>query len=296
VRIENHIADELLRNVKKGKELQKFMDVVSGVEKYRLDNHKRQGYIRRSFAKELIAEQFLLELDEIISVFWQGVFEHLDNAKYHGEIVEIKSSGVENKLRPTNKNPINYLRYHGRMAVRNYISSLYRKNLEQGCMKCGRFTGVRNNKKCLHCGHEMVTTYKFTELDSEHDNLLINNTHKEVENKEIIIKIYDLLNKFAEHELKPGTRAYQILKILIDPAESIEMCNKCDACDAKIFDIETCTNYNANIGKWLGVNKTMIASKVRRIRNALPKWLKKYRADEANYMLNILPERYRMLR
>ncbi|KKM81528.1 hypothetical protein LCGC14_1328940 [marine sediment metagenome] len=295
MRIENDVANELLKDVKKGKRLQEFMDVVSGVDSYRLDSSKRQGYIRNSFAKELISEQFLIELEEIVSVFWQGVFEHLDKAKLYGEVVQIKTPGSNLELRPTNNNPINYLRYHGRMAVRNHISYLYRKNLEQGCPSCGVISTVRANKVCPSCGSDMITAYKFYDILDKQSDLLIDSPCKEVENKETTIKIIELLHEFAEKELKQGTRAYQLLKILTDPAESTGMCNKCDLCDAKIFDIDSCTNYNANIGNWLGVNKTMIASKVRRIRNALPRWLKKHNSDEATYVLEILPTKFKAL-
>lgn len=294
MKIENSTANDLLLSAKRGEKLQEFMDAISGVPNYRLDNINRQGHIRSMFSKELISDQFLVDLEDVISVFWCGVFEHLDKAKLHGEVVKIKYPGSTDQFRQTDNNPIHYLRYHGRMAVRNYLSYLYRRNLQQGCPNCGYKNTIRNNKICPHCSTLMITIYKFTDIDKE-ESISYEDTHKNVENNELSNKLNNLLHAFAENELKRGTRAYQILKILIDPSESINMCANCRLCDSNTFNIDTCTNYNANIGNWLGVNKTMIASKIRRIRNAFPKWLLNQDNDESSHILQILPQRYKIL-
>jgi hypothetical protein len=135
----------------------------------------------------------------------------------------------------------------------------------------------------------MSTVYKFVpdddiKIESEsHINL--------IDNHNIEHKINGMLKEFADNVLGEGTRAYQVIKILVDPQASREMCKVCKLCDADYFDMDTCTNYNANIARWLGVNKTMIASKVRSIRKRLPEWLVTQQSDEANYLLRIIPRR-----
>lgn len=295
MRVENDRANEILIAFRNGERIQEFMDAVSGVEGYRLDNIKRQGNVRSQFAKELIADQFLLNIDDIISIFWQGVFEHVDKAKLHGDLVEIKGPGKSVKVRPTKNNPIHYLRYHGQMAVRNYITSLYRKNLQQGCSTCGHTISTTSNKQCPKCGAVMSTVYKFDAIDEDIDNLQTPQAHA-VESKDIERRFNDLLKDFGEMVLKPGTRAYQVLKILTEPSASKEMCKACNLCPAKTFDIDSCTNYNANIGHYLGVSKTMIAGKVRRIRQAFPEYLVKEGSEESvDFVRNRIPKKFRSL-
>ena len=296
VRVENESANNLLIAARKGQRLQDFMDSVSGIEGYSLKNLSRQGHIRSMFSKELISAQFLIDFEDIISVFWQGVFEHLDRAKLFGEIVEIKKPGKKKEKRPTNNNPIHWLRYQGRMAARNHISYLYRRNLDQSCTECGHRSTIKADKQCPICPGIMSSVYKFSNVDDEKELFANNTGHRDVENNDVGVKINSMLDTFAKNELKEGTRAYQILKILVDPSASTEMCSACGLCDAKTFDIDECTNYNANIGKWLGVNKTMIASKIRRIRNALPTWLRQQNKDEAEILLTIIPEKFKAFR
>jgi len=281
MQIDNVVANELLKDVRRGKRVSEFMDAVSGVVSYKLNNHRQQGCIRGMFAKELISEQFLLDFDDIISVFWKGVFERLDKAKLYGEVVEIKAPGIKHEFRQTSNNPIHFLRYHGRMAVRNYITTLYRKNLEQGCPGCGCHTSVKNNKNCPKCNTVMVTTYKYVEED---ETVLDTDKFSELDQYETSIKFRRLLQEFSDTVLGQGTRAYQVMKILTEPAASRGMCGACKLCDADTFDIDACTNYNANIGKYLKVNKTLVATKVRRIRTGLTRWLINKNSDEAKYL------------
>jgi len=288
--VDNAIANELLLAARKGKRIQDFMDAVSGIEGYKLDNHDRQGHIRSSFAKELISEQFLLYFDDIIAMFWWGVFEQLDKAKLYGEIVEIKAPGLKREYRPTSNNPIHFLRYHGKMAVRNYITSLYRKNLEYGCPTCGRRASVKNNKVCTKCGDIMITVYKYVEEDG---SIAAEDQYSKLDDFDMFTKARKLLFEFAETVLGSGTRAYQIMQILINPDASKEMCASCNLCDCTTFDINICTNYNANIGKYLNINKTMCANKMRRIRYGLIKWLEGQTSDEAQYLLQIIPARFK---
>jgi hypothetical protein len=289
MQVDNVVANDLLIAVRKGERIADFMDSVSGVDNYKLSDHSRQGHIRSMFAKELIAEQFLLDFDDIISIFWKGVFEQLDKAKLWGETVEIRAPGVEREFRPTSNNPIHFLRYHGRMSVRNHITALYRKNLEQGCPVCGHRTSIKNNKECPKCHKMMVTLYRYVEEDESIPDV---DEYAKLDSFDISIKIKSLIQEFAETVLGKGTRAYQVMEILTNPAASRDMCGSCKLCGMDTFDIDVCTNYNANIGRWLGVNKTMIANKVRSIRKRFPEWLRANHSDEAEYLLHIIPKRH----
>lgn len=303
MRVENLYANELLLDARKGQRTKEFMDAVSGVPDYKIGNAKKQGHIRDSFSKELISEQFLLNFEDIISVFWTGVYEYLDKAKLFGEQVEVKAPGEESEFRATNNNPIHYLRYHGRMAVRNYITSLYRRNLQQGCSECGYKSPIKTDKACpkLKCLGVMSTVYKFVVADdnSEEGGAFILSTppsQANIENVDMTSKLDRMLKQFAEEVLKEGTRAYQILKILTEPDASKDMCGACGLCDADTFDIDSCTNYSANIGKYLEVNKTMIASKVRRIRTAFVNWVYEQDSSEAQRIAGMIPAKFKSLR
>lgn len=293
MKIGNELANELLIAFRRGERVQEFMDAVSGTENYRLDDFSRQGCVRGMFSKELIKDQFLLEIEDIISVFWQGVFEHVDKAKLWREKVEIKKPGNEVEVRETNNNPIHYLRYHGVMAVRNYITSLYRKNLQQSCPECGYVCGVQSNKQCKNkdCNAIMQTKYKFIDINDDSDNLMLTEPDKVSEDLDMERYIKSLMRRFANEILREG-RAFQIFNILTEPNASKEMCAACNLCPAKTFDIDSCTNYNANIGAYLGVNKTMVANKMRSIRKRLPQFLFSEDTQEANYILELIPKKY----
>lgn len=293
MKIDNKVANELLIAVRKGERMQEFMDAVAGVNNYRLDDHRRQGAIRNYFSKELISDQFLLAMDDIISEFWRGVFEKIDKAELFGSKVLVNKPGEEKVRRSTNNNPIHYLRNYGYFSVRNYINSLYRKNLAQGCSNCGCKTAVKNNKKCPDCGHDMSTVYKFV---FEAESVPTMNDHTAIEDKYTSKNIDNLLAEFADKTLGEGTRAYQVLKIITEPDASRPMCNACGLCDAETFDMDMCTNYNANIGKFLGVNKTMIANKMKRIRKAFVEWLYNHNSHEAEYLLSVIPNKHKSLK
>jgi len=295
MQIDNQYANELLKNYNKGLNTNLFMDAIAGVNKYDVKDLSRQGCIRGMFAKEIIADQFLIDLKEIVSVFWLGVFENLPKAKYWNEEIEIKVKDTTHKI-ITNANPIHYLRRQASYAVRNHITSLYKKNLQQTCDICGHTTVVKNNKKCDRCTNGfMSATYKFIEIDDDLDNLNSVSVYRYLEDDSMKIQIEKVLNDFGQKILGTNTRAYQILKILTDPKASHSMCSKCNMCDATSFDIDMCKNYSANIGKYLGVNKTLIATKMRRIRKALPAYLFSEGTVEANYLLDLIPSKFKGL-
>jgi hypothetical protein len=89
------------------------------------------------------------------------------------------------------------------------------------------------------------------------------------------------------------TRAYQILKILTDPEASRGMCATCSLCDADSFDKNTCINYSMSIGKFLGVNKSLVATKLHRIRVALARWLLDQESSEAHSILEMIPNEFK---
>ena len=294
VKVENDRANELLIAFRKGQRIQEFMDAVSGVENYKLSDLSRQGCIRGRFAKELVKDQFLLELEDIISMFWQGVFEHVDKARLWNDKVEIKNPGKDVEIRETNNNPIHYLRCHGEYAVRNYITGLYRKNLQQSCMACDYTCSIQNDKTCKKCKGLMHTTYKFMEINDDLDDFLTDSPDKEAENRDLDRYVKALFKKFAAEVLKEG-RAFQIFNILTEPEASKEMCGACNLCPAQTFDINSCTNYNANIGAYLGVNKTMVANKMRSIRKRFPQFLTSEGTLDAAHILDLIPKKYRAL-
>lgn len=293
MKIENQEANELLLAYRRRERSQEFMDAVSGVKGYRLDDHSRQGCIRGRFAKELVRDQFLLELDDVISIFWQGVFEHIDKAKMWNDRVEIKRPGRESEFRETNNNPIHYLRYHGELAVRNHITKQYHKNLHQSCMSCGHTCAIRNDKACKKCGKVMQTVYKFAEINNDSDDL----QYYSPDAAEILNMagyIDELFLKFARETLRSG-RAFQIFNILTQPEASRKMCGACKLCPATTFDIDSCTNYNQNIGNHLGVNKTMIANKIRSIRKRFMQFLSLEATVDAKRLLEMVPKKYKAL-
>lgn len=288
MRVDNKYADQLLIDIKKGQRLHEFMDAISGVEGYKIGNLGRQGTIRRSFIREIMADQFLLDLEDIISVFWGGVFAKIPDAKLHKEVITYKTSDGKRAERRTNKNPIYFLRTHGIMTVRNHINSLYRKNLQQCCNICGTKSAIKNDRNCSKCGNEMSVVYKFANID---DTEIGYEDRQRDDTSNIVSR---LLTEFANDILKPGTRAFQVLNILTNPEASRDMCRICKLCDQNTFDIDHCTNYNANIGNWLGVNKAMVASKVSRIRRALPKFLSSKGSPEARHLLDIIPSKFKL--
>lgn len=295
MRIDNQYANKLLNDYHNGLNTNLFMDAIAGVNKYDISDLSRQGCIRGMFAKEIISDQFLIDLKDIVSIFWLGVFENVHKAKYWNEEIEIKVKDKTHKI-ITNANPVHYLRKQASFAVRNHITSLYKKNLQQSCDICGHTTAVKSRRDCEKCGKgTMSRVYKFIEIDEDLDDLGIVSVYRYIEDDSMQRQIENVLEDFGKRILGTNTRAYQILKILTDPSASINMCSSCNMCSARTFNIDECKNYSANIGKYLGVNKTLIATKMRRIRKALPEYLFSEGTEEANYLLDLIPSKFKSL-
>ena len=143
------------------------------------------------------------------------------NCKF--EKVIIKKPGKDPYERETKNNPIHWLRKHGSYAVRNYINSLYKKNLRQGCSKCGYSCVVKSNKECPKCNYIMTTIYKFVVVNEDTDEFLNEDSYKPIYLESQLKYINNIILNFAEDVLGEGTRAHQVLKILTDPNESKDM-------------------------------------------------------------------------
>lgn len=127
------------------------MDLVSGVSAYSISDPSRQGIIKRLFEKECKRyytrnndySNFSINLDDVVSIFWEAIFKDLPTAKAFGAMVTTRAvvgqtadagGGI---VRPTNANPINWLKKRGVMGVRNAINKVYNHNLIQVCDDCG---------------------------------------------------------------------------------------------------------------------------------------------------------------
>lgn len=154
--------------------MQQFMDMVSGVKAYSISDNMRQGIIKRIFEKECHRyysrnndySNFSMNLDDIVSIFWTTVFKKLPEAKTTGTTVETRGvNGVtSNQLRATNCNPINWLKNHGIMGVRNSVNKVYNRNLLQVCDDCGHRSKADSReiealKDCPQCASK--DTFEF---------------------------------------------------------------------------------------------------------------------------------------
>lgn len=168
--VNNGVANEIVYNVKQdmargvtnSKNMRKMMDLISGVENYRIDNHSKQGVIRKIYDRERHAQMnyrgslssnFGLDLDDAISVFWETVFKYLPRAETTGAMVAVRlvngqqgqgavsnllsRNGIQMAHRPTKCNPVNYLKHMGVTGIRNMLNKSYRKNIMQVCDDCG---------------------------------------------------------------------------------------------------------------------------------------------------------------
>jgi len=172
--VKNKVADEVVQRVKETintsvdrKALASMMDLVSGVQNYNIRDPYRQGHIRKIFDKERAKHKggrgintinLTVDIDDVISTFWQHVFKYLPQAATTGEMVSVRvvggqdnvgppvledsSAGINMVSRSTNCNPAHYLRNAGLMGVRNLLNSTYRHNLMHVCDDCGINSGT----------------------------------------------------------------------------------------------------------------------------------------------------------
>lgn len=150
------------------------MDLVSGVTAYTINNPARQGVIKRLFEKECKRyysrnndySNFSINLDDVVSIFWETIFKDLPSAKAFGTVVTTRAvvgqtadvgGGI---VRPTNANPINWLKKRGIMGVRNAINKIYNHNLIQVCDDCGHRSKADSrevdSKVCPECTSQLT--------------------------------------------------------------------------------------------------------------------------------------------
>ena len=151
----------------------------------------------------------------------------------------------------------------------------------------------------------MSTVYKYIAAETDID---VEETHQfvptvapqqdKLDDHNMAHKLKLMLEQFANEVLKgdkeDGTRAYQILRILTDPQASREMCGACQLCDADAFDKDTCLNYSMSIGKFLGINKSLVSAKISRIRVALARWLGDQSTSEAQAFSQLIPIKFKV--
>lgn len=123
--------------------MSKLMDLVSGVENYDPRNMSKQGVIAKFFNKEisktggvLKSANYLINLEDLVSVFWENVLETIPTAKKHGDTVEVREVAGSTVSRPTQSNSIYYIRSQSITKTRNYINAIYAKMLVQSCETC----------------------------------------------------------------------------------------------------------------------------------------------------------------
>ncbi len=145
--------------------MQELMDLVSNVPSYSVADLARQGMIKRLFEKECKRHysrnndysNFSINLDDIISIFWETIFKDLPDAQVTGTVVNTRVVKGQDNIaeRATNCNPINWLKSRGVMAVRNAINKIYNRNLVQVCDECGHQSKATskeiNSKHCPTC-------------------------------------------------------------------------------------------------------------------------------------------------
>jgi hypothetical protein len=158
--------------------VRKLMDLVSGVKDYRMGDHRHQGLIKRIYNLErrsqynyggtTLSNNFGIDFDDVISAFWEAVFRKLPVAATTGDTVNVRIvagqatatpvqhvGSINVAQRVTKCNPINYLKQHGWLGVRNMLNRSYRKHIAQVCDDCGHSSNVMskevNGENCPRC-------------------------------------------------------------------------------------------------------------------------------------------------
>ncbi len=147
----SRVQQAILNKIPDPEAMQQMMDMLSGVSAYVVGDMGRQGAIKRLFEKECKRyytrnndySNFSINLDDIVSIYWETIFKDLPEAKVFGTMVTTRAvkgqdqSNAAGIVRKTNANPINWLKMRGTMGVRNAINKIYNQNLIQVCDDCG---------------------------------------------------------------------------------------------------------------------------------------------------------------
>lgn len=192
--VANEVADQVVINVQKlikagitsHPDIDKFNELIAGVKAYSVFDLTRQGVIQRIFDTERSKYQasrsnkksnFSIDMDDVVSTFWENVYKYLDKASVTGGTVDVRvvegqdvdedkveaKGGINVTSRDTKCNPVYYLRKMGVMGVRNLINASYRRNLMQICEECNHAsTATRsevNGKECPKCDSKQVENH-----------------------------------------------------------------------------------------------------------------------------------------
>jgi len=276
MRIENDYANELLINVRQNKQVQAFMDAVSGIENYTTTNLKRQGHVFDLVRKDLTNHhQYLYDRHDLVSVFWETVFKYLPKAKLFGPPAEKNGDTVEDAGKYSQNNPMYYLRMQGQFGVRNYVVNVYRKNIKKQCIACG-YTGVQDHKHtCPKCQSHTQTVTQHV-----YDGVvqLATQPAVDVSTDENMIQglLHDLMMEFQQQLQHNGkeTRSAQIVGLLVNNPDT----------EDGYLDFENVVNYCQAIGDKLGVNKTFVASRMSRIRSNMIDFIVSHPSEAADHM------------
>lgn len=184
--VSNEVANQVVAEAQlavaqkqtKSVSISKLMDLVAGVSNYKVYDHRHQGLIKRIYNLErkskyshgpnTLSSNFAIDFDDVISAFWEAVFKRLPSAATTGNMVNVRivegqkakestltPSGLVISARPTKCNPINFLKQHGVLGVRNMLNKSYRKHITQICEDCGHTSNVASRElhgaECPKC-------------------------------------------------------------------------------------------------------------------------------------------------
>jgi hypothetical protein len=136
-----------------GRPIQDLMDLVSGVNNYKMLPTTDQGFIYHKLIRRM-EHNHVVDIDMMISKFWYGAIQAILKAQPIGTEVDTRYEGGRRK---TNMSPLSYIRNHGVGAARKYIDECCRRKLKQLCHDCGCITSLGKQRELdpgCKCGHK----------------------------------------------------------------------------------------------------------------------------------------------
>lgn len=288
------------------------MDAISGVDGYKLSDTNRQGVIGKFIDNELTyirdrkyqsTINFGVDENDIVSTFWQGVFKSLPKAKQFGQVVSVRvvdgqafdgqitsiRNGVTYNDRPTQDNPIHWLRKEGRMAIRNSLNKLYRDNLTLICDDCGHESTVKTTETTTKCkcgsedtkkiwpgGHSsygaeksrscnvcnMVWKRKFSYLchkcESSNTKIESKSEHREDHLEQIMSGDESAEDTMTRHEM--SQELDDIIKLLFSSLPNDPQDNSAMTMKKELFNMMVDPKYGSNICKMCKLSSAKICS------------------------------------
>lgn len=258
-KIDNAVADDIITRVRSGDEEAKriLVDLVSGSQNYTPLNTHHQFKIVGSFNKEIVGG---IDINELVSVFWDGVFTAVDKARTIGSTI---TDGTK-----TQCNPLNYIKLYGITQVRKYLNTVYRKGMMNFCDNCNSTVAVKSvevetkckcgssessalhfrnryrskrMRKCSLCGELRNRRFERVCTACQSNNVRLVSRIVEIEKTKLTYNNIDTINDFdtSKHieELlvsfmnsfpKSGdTKVKTVAKILVGDDISYEVCKLC---------------------------------------------------------------------